>query len=1576
MTLAGAAVRRPVTTAMFFLALSILGVISLDRLPVQIFPELVFPEVFISARQQGYSPEQVERELVMPIEEEIGKLEGIEAFESSSRENNGTVRISYAPDTDMKFALLAIESRIARLQPMMPDRTQLTVQRFDSSSLSTTVMQISVLGEGDINWLREFAEEKIRPELEAVEGVVNAQVLGGQRTAIEIIVEPTMLQAHQLSMSDVRSRINAFNTPRQYLGHVYDADQRFAVSIQGQFTDLKQVRELVIKPELPLHLGDIAQIRYGLQERTDLQRMNGKPAVGVRIQKDDEANLIEIAAVLEKTIERINRDLASEEIELVISQNQAEIMNESLSTLKQAAFVGGLLGLFVLFLFLRNLRFVAVLLLAIPCSLLLTFNLMYMWDLSLNVLSLCGLALAVGMLTDNGIVVMENIFKHFEQGKSPAEAAKAGADEVARAVIAATATTVTVFLPVIFIQSDFQDILRELALSMTFPLLASLLVALTLVPALASKTLSLEARQPTETGLLIEMYTVCLKAGLRHRVIVSLTVVGSLLVTLIISFFFMLQQEVRREESNFTVYVSMPEGTTLEALDEVVGEIEASVREVEGLDRFITSIQETQASITVELLPVAERPNQISVDLIKENLAEAFDDVSNAIVSYDAIARAGRGGGGGGGGGRIRGSTRGGSSGGFNLGGGTPSETAVIRGYDFTVLQMLADDLVFRLEELEEIDPNSVQADAERGAPEIHVLPDEAVMFDRRLQVRNVLTAVGDANPRGARSNVSFLTPEGTEIPMDIRNIEDPDEEGPGMAGLKLVPILSTGGTYVPLEEVSYVRRDQGRSMILRTDQSRRVIVSYQFTDEIFESQPLLEDTRLFLQDVVAEMVLPQGYTIEIIEAEEETIYYWMMGIAGLLIFMILASLFESLSAPLIILCTLPTAVIGSCWALVLSGTGLTSQEGPMALLGFIVLVGIAVNNGIVLIDAISNLRTHNGYRRERAVLVASRSRVRPILMTSATTILGVLPLALKFGGDYEVWPPFAITVLGGLTVSMVSTLIFVPVIYMGIDQVKAWLADIGWIGIVLGTAAASGLTYWIDDYYQSLFWTSLLALPAWIGAMTVIWMIQRIHRARIAARSEVREVLHLQIRNLTKIYGAPGQFRREWDRFNRRSDRLAEQGLDRVDRKAIVDSLWWKLPLLVLLVYLSTYFEQGTWVFIISVAMLALIHHLIRCAADLTGFELKNRWLIQLSRLLLPILFIAYIHWRLELVSLTIASTALWLLYRLVTFLVARVADGRIDPENMPGRLGFLKAIFYRGASAVPVLGGPKPQFQALGGVSLDIPRGMFGLLGPNGAGKTTLMRIVCQVLSSSYGSVLANGKTPLNGPGMQGLIGYLPQHFGLYLHMSAYNYMEYRALLEGFKDGPARRKRIQECLEQVNLWDRRDDNIGSFSGGMKQRVGIAQTLMHMPEIIVVDEPTAGLDPLERIRFRNLLARFSQEKIIIFSTHIVEDISGSCNRLAVLNQGKVLYTGTPLEMRDLARDKVFEALLPEARFDDLEENLDLITHVRAPGGIRARFLATDPISEASLVEPNLEDAYLYLLRHGNGDQPKHINLA
>ena len=300
-----------------------------------------------------------------------------------------------------------------------------------------------------------------------------------------------------------------------------------------------------------------------------------------------------------------------------------------------------------------------------------------------------------------------------------------------------------------------------------------------------------------------------------------------------------------------------------------------------------------------------------------------------------------------------------------------------------------------------------------------------------------------------------------------------------------------------------------------------------------------------------------------------------------------------------------------------------------------------------------------------------------------------------------------------------------------------------------------------------------------------------------------------------------------------------------------------------------------------------------------------------------------------------------------------------------LTGRMAWLTRRAYRGVAALPLVGVDKPQYQALYGVNLEIGRGMFGLLGPNGAGKTTLMRIICQVLEPSSGSVAFDGVNVTRHGAVQGLIGYLPQHLGLYEHLTAYQYLEYRALLEGFRDPTLRRARVSESLEQVNLDGRQNDPIGSFSGGMKQRVGIAQTLLHLPQIIVVDEPTAGLDPVERIRFRNLLTRISQERIVLFSTHIVEDISGSCNRLAVLNAGRILYEGTPQAMRDLARGHAWEAVVSEEALSRIDAQVNVISHLRAPDGIRVRFLAADAVPgiAAAPVEPTLEDAYIYVLR-------------
>jgi ABC-type multidrug transport system ATPase subunit len=425
----------------------------------------------------------------------------------------------------------------------------------------------------------------------------------------------------------------------------------------------------------------------------------------------------------------------------------------------------------------------------------------------------------------------------------------------------------------------------------------------------------------------------------------------------------------------------------------------------------------------------------------------------------------------------------------------------------------------------------------------------------------------------------------------------------------------------------------------------------------------------------------------------------------------------------------------------------------------------------------------------------------------------------------------------------------------------------------------------------------------------------------------------------------------------------MMDEGVDPVDRKAVKDGLIWKLPVLLLFLFLHTYLTQGLWLFVISVLTWGLLVHLVHALGQLIWSTPPRafRLVVRYGSLAL---FLFYIQRRLEAPSLTYTCLAIFLLARAVRWLARRVEAGRVDIEDMTGRVRWLRRPIYRIAAKTPILGAKKTEFTALHGVNLEIGRGMFGLLGPNGAGKTTMMRIITRVLEPTFGSVSVNGVNLDEHEHLQGLIGYLPQHFGSYNHMTGYEYLEYRALLEGFNESTERHERVMDVLEQVNLTDRKDDSIGSYSGGMRQRIGIAQTLLHTPQIMVVDEPTAGLDPVERIRFRNLLARLSKDRIVIFSTHIVEDVAGSCNQLAVINGGRCIYTGTPEVMREQARGKVWEAVMDEDFFNELESELDVIEHLRTPAGIRVRFLAGDAPAEfaAEHVEPTLEDAYIYLL--------------
>ncbi|HEX9652880.1 MAG TPA: ABC transporter ATP-binding protein, partial [bacterium] len=350
---------------------------------------------------------------------------------------------------------------------------------------------------------------------------------------------------------------------------------------------------------------------------------------------------------------------------------------------------------------------------------------------------------------------------------------------------------------------------------------------------------------------------------------------------------------------------------------------------------------------------------------------------------------------------------------------------------------------------------------------------------------------------------------------------------------------------------------------------------------------------------------------------------------------------------------------------------------------------------------------------------------------------------------------------------------------------------------------------------------------------------------------------------------------------------------------------------------------------------------------------------------LLIGLLFILYLHLRMHSLVLTISALLVILLVARLYHLGRKIERGDIDPELPPGRLRKIKRMIYTVVRALPVIRPPRKQVTALHGVDLKIGKGMFGLLGPNGAGKTTLMRILVGVLNEDRGSLKINGhKLSEHREIFHGAIGYLPQNFGLYENMTPLEYLNYHALTNGIYEPEGRHELIAGILKNVGLWDRRDTKIKTFSGGMKQRVGIAQTLLHLPQIIVVDEPTAGLDPRERIRFRNLLSQLAKDRIVVFSTHIVEDISSTCHDVAVLNEGRLIYRGSPEKMQESAVGKVFEATLSEEDFSNWQNRLQILQHSESKAGVRVRFLSEQPISglHARIVEPTLEDAYVYLL--------------
>jgi len=569
---------------------------------------------------------------------------------------------------------------------------------------------------------------------------------------------------------------------------------------------------------------------------------------------------------------------------------------------------------------------------------------------------------------------------------------------------------------------------------------------------------------------------------------------------------------------------------------------------------------------------------------------------------------------------------------------------------------------------------------------------------------------------------------------------------------------------------------------------------------------------------------------------------------------------------------------------------------------------------------------------------------------------------------------PFAITVIGGLALSTLLTLIFIPTLYAGLENALNWIKSLSWmlktVLSVLFVAGAVFVYFEVDTFiWQLLDFMMLIILIPGVTAFVMTSLRQ-------ASSSVINEdaSITIKIRKLVKVYDRDSRFVREW----KSGIKIRERAGLLKDYKKMRDfyDLVWQIPLFGFLVYFTFFYvESNLWMWIMShfvyfflFILYAPLNQVLINKNEATSkpIYLKiNRIVKNVIYWVTPFIFVFVFYRRWDNLGMVIFVAIIWLLLMVIYSSGQYIHKKNVNIARIEGRFATLRRGYFTMVRQIPVIGKHKKPFRALNGVSLEIKTGMFGLLGPNGAGKSTMMRIICGILEQSYGKIWINGMdTQQYREELQGLIGYLPQAFGTYENMSAWEFLDYQAILKGIKDTKVRNERMEYVLKNVHMYERRNDKIGSFSGGMKQRIGIAQILLNLPRILVVDEPTAGLDPRERIRFRNLLVELSRERIVIFSTHIIEDISSSCNQVAVINRGNLKYFGTPNDMVNMGNKFVWHFSIPAKEFDDFANKQLIVHHMRDGENIKVRCLAKEkPAPGAVNVSPHLEDAYLCLLK-------------
>jgi hydrophobic/amphiphilic exporter-1 (mainly G- bacteria), HAE1 family len=1008
-------IRRPIAVAMLYTAVAVMGVVSWLYVPVELLPDTQLPRLRIAVQWPGASPEVTEALLTSPVEAAVQQVRGVERIQSESREGSGSIDVEFARGTDMNFARLELSERLAALDDELPRGARRPqVQPYvpeEFRDQRRPFLSYTLTGPYTPEALRRHVDDELAPALRQVEGVADVQAVGGRARMLEIQLEPTRILALGLTPELVRQRVRELEDVRE-AGAVESDGLLYTVALRERAETADDVRQapLLSGGGRVVRLRDVATVHDTYEDVRDHYRIDGQTAVSFNVVKEIGTNVVDVADRVKEGLTGLEPELPTG-ARLILDNDESAAVRAQLSDLSGRAATAAVIVFFVLYLFLRSFRSTAIVFASIAFAVLITLNLVYFGGMTLNMLSLMGLAMGFGLVIDNAVVVLENVHRHTRTAGSAEAAAERGARGMVLPVLAATFTTLVVFIPFVYLQGELRLFYIPLVVVVGFTNLASLFVSFSFTPALAGRFLRGEVRRAAAAPvrerppLYVRMYGALVHGTLRFpwvALVLPLLVLGGS--------WHLFDKNVNRgtvwrpwweQQSYIQITVDMPRGEEIERTDELTRHFEARLAELPEVDRFVTRVYPQSSRITVTFPDSIEAT---SIPLATKERLEAyshlFGGTSVRVYGYGPS---------------------------FYGGGSSPPNYSIkVLGYNYEHVREIAEDLGRRLKgfsRIQEVDTNAYGAWYQRDrATEVVLRVDRARLGMYGLTSQELVGRVTSA-VRGAESLQDNVRLGDEELRFSVRLA---GHERMDVDRLRELAIPASGGETVRLANVADVEEREVLGRIVRENQQYQRLVSYEFRgpnklgDRVHAA--VMENTRL-----------PAGYTLVGREEwrwsdDERTQIYWVLAFSLVLIFMVTAALFESIRQPLCVLLTVPMALIGVFLVFYFTGASFTRE----AFIGVIMMGGVVTNNATLLVDHINQLRRRYGIAFRDAIHRGTMERVRPILMTSIGTILGLLPLVLfSETADSNIWNALGFSLLGGLASSTILVMTVTPALYL-----------------------------------------------------------------------------------------------------------------------------------------------------------------------------------------------------------------------------------------------------------------------------------------------------------------------------------------------------------------------------------------------------------------------------------------------------------------------------------------------------------------------------------------------------------------